>query len=185
MSSGKEALAAPAALIRSSSSRCIRPHSAYPVGLITIEPRAGPFSASSALAITSWYQRGKSTARGVSSALAIRGQGRGAAGGPFPIPLSIRTCGSPSGHTAYPLSCTLIHPVPDPANPTDHAPPPPPPSPPPTPGPAPVRLPQPRALRAVACPVRTRPRFHRSRPTQGPERLRAPLRTEFYTPAAP
>ena len=35
-------------------------------------PRTGPLSASSALAITSWYQRGKSSARGVST-LAMTG----------------------------------------------------------------------------------------------------------------
>src|SRR5690349_20409526 len=34
---------------------------------MTIVPRTGPLSASSALAITSWYQRGKSSARGVST----------------------------------------------------------------------------------------------------------------------
>ena len=40
---------------------------------MTIVPRAGPFSASSALAMTSWYQRGKSSPWGVSTgALAIR-----------------------------------------------------------------------------------------------------------------
>ena len=38
---------------------------------MTMVPRTGPLSASSALAITSWYQRGKSTARGVSTALAM------------------------------------------------------------------------------------------------------------------
>src|SRR3954454_5760875 len=40
---------------------------AYPHGRITIVPRTGPFSASSALATTSWYQRGKSVAWGVST----------------------------------------------------------------------------------------------------------------------
>src|SRR2546421_5278902 len=40
---------------------------AYPAGRITMVPRTGPLSASSALAITSWYQRGKSSARGVST----------------------------------------------------------------------------------------------------------------------
>src|SRR5687768_13655872 len=34
---------------------------------MTIVPRTGPFSASSALATTSWYQRGKSSARGVTT----------------------------------------------------------------------------------------------------------------------
>src|SRR5947207_701363 len=40
---------------------------AYPYGRMTIVPRTGPFSASSALATTSWYQRGKSSAWGVST----------------------------------------------------------------------------------------------------------------------
>src|SRR3954469_7027142 len=34
---------------------------------MTMVPRTGPLSASSAFAITSWYQRGKSSARGVST----------------------------------------------------------------------------------------------------------------------
>src|SRR5947209_18683203 len=38
---------------------------------MTIVPRAGPFSASSALATTSWYQRGKSSDRGVNTLLGI------------------------------------------------------------------------------------------------------------------
>src|SRR5438105_7191923 len=38
---------------------------------MTMVPRAGPFSASSALATTSWYQRGKSSDWGVSTLLGI------------------------------------------------------------------------------------------------------------------
>src|SRR6478609_11748031 len=38
---------------------------------MTIVPRTGPLSASSALATTSWYQRGKSTDWGVSTVLAM------------------------------------------------------------------------------------------------------------------
>ncbi len=53
MNSGKYAFWAPAALIRSSISDCIRSHSAYPYGRMTMVPRTGPFSASSALARTS------------------------------------------------------------------------------------------------------------------------------------
>ena len=45
----------------------MRSQIAYPVGRITIVPRTGPLSASSAFAMTSWYQRGKSSARGVST----------------------------------------------------------------------------------------------------------------------
>src|SRR5487761_287340 len=48
---------------------------------MTIVPRTGPFSASSARATTSWYQRGKSTARGVSAplpALGVEGPAAGA-----------------------------------------------------------------------------------------------------------
>src|SRR5829696_2718091 len=48
-------------------SACIRSQMAYAVGRITMVPRTGPLSASSALEITSWYQRGKSSARGVST----------------------------------------------------------------------------------------------------------------------
>src|SRR3954467_8926740 len=51
--------------MRSSSSRCMRSQMAYPHGRITMVPRTGPFSASSALATTSWYHRGKSVAWGV------------------------------------------------------------------------------------------------------------------------
>jgi hypothetical protein len=39
----------------------------YAQGRMTIVPRTGPFSASCALATTSWYQRGKSSAWGVST----------------------------------------------------------------------------------------------------------------------
>src|SRR4051812_2451376 len=39
----------------------------YAHGRMTIVPRTGPFSASCALATTSWYQRGKSSACGVST----------------------------------------------------------------------------------------------------------------------
>src|SRR3954454_8034598 len=43
---------------------------------MTMVPRTGPFSASSALLRTSWYQRGKSSARGVSTgALAMEPEG--------------------------------------------------------------------------------------------------------------
>src|SRR3954451_284793 len=47
--------------MRASTSACIRSQMAVPYGRMTIVPRAGPFSASSALATTSWYQRGKSS----------------------------------------------------------------------------------------------------------------------------
>ena len=67
MNSGKYAFSAPAALIRASISACMRSQMAYPVGRITIVPRTGPLSASCALAMRSWYQRGKSSARGVST----------------------------------------------------------------------------------------------------------------------
>src|SRR5260370_19961534 len=40
-------------------------------------PRAGPLSASSAWATTSWYQRGKSWARGGGRDLAMGGEARG------------------------------------------------------------------------------------------------------------
>src|SRR5579875_1942600 len=66
MNSGKYAFCAPVALIRSSRAACNRSQIAYPHGRITMVPRTGPFSASSARATTSWYQRGKSVARGVS-----------------------------------------------------------------------------------------------------------------------
>ena len=44
---------------------------------MTIVPRTGPFSASSALATTSWYQRGKSSACGVKAGFAIGLEGSG------------------------------------------------------------------------------------------------------------
>src|ERR1022692_4099584 len=49
-----------------SSSQIPKPH-----GRMTIVPRTGPFSAISAPATTSWYQRGKSSARGVSPPLSL------------------------------------------------------------------------------------------------------------------
>src|SRR5215475_15775844 len=57
-------------------SAVMRSQMAYPVGRITIVPRTGPLSVSSALAITSWYQRGKSSACGVST-LAMPQEGTG------------------------------------------------------------------------------------------------------------
>src|SRR3954454_20160504 len=45
---------------------------------MTIVPRTGPLSASSALARTSWYQRGKSASRGVRTPLMARAHGRSA-----------------------------------------------------------------------------------------------------------
>src|SRR3954452_5781906 len=71
ISSGKYAFCVPVALIRASISACIRSHSPYPYGRITMVPRTGPLSASSALAIRSWYQRGKSSDCGVSTVLAM------------------------------------------------------------------------------------------------------------------
>src|SRR4051795_8564790 len=71
MNSGKYAFWAPASLIRSSIPDWIRSQMAYPVGRITMVPRTGPLSASSALATTSWYQRGKSSDCGVSTVLAM------------------------------------------------------------------------------------------------------------------
>ncbi len=47
----------------------MRSHMAYPYGRITMVPRTGPLSASSALATTSWYQRGKFSDWGVSTGL--------------------------------------------------------------------------------------------------------------------
>src|SRR5919107_101753 len=82
ISSGKYAFWVPVSLMRASISACIRSHSPYPYGRITIVPRTGPLSASSALATTSWYQRGKSSARGVrTGALAIGGEATGGGGG--------------------------------------------------------------------------------------------------------
>src|SRR5438132_4333291 len=65
MNNGKYAFLAPQALMRASISACMRSQMAYPQGRMTMVPRTGPFSASSALATTSWYQRGKSVAWGV------------------------------------------------------------------------------------------------------------------------
>src|SRR5437899_927309 len=53
--------------MRLSTSAVISSHSAVAYWRMTIVPRTGPFSASSALATTSWYQRGKSSACGVST----------------------------------------------------------------------------------------------------------------------
>ena len=50
---------------------------------MTIVPRTGPLSASSALAMTSWYQRGKSSACGVSTVLAMRVDPRVGSCGPL------------------------------------------------------------------------------------------------------
>src|SRR5579864_4125517 len=47
--------------MRASISACIRSQMAYPYGRMTIVPRTGPFSASSAFARTSWYHCGKSS----------------------------------------------------------------------------------------------------------------------------
>ena len=65
MNSGKYAFWAPLALMRGSSSACTRSQMAYAYGRITMVPRTGPLSASSALAMTSWYHFGKSSACGV------------------------------------------------------------------------------------------------------------------------
>src|SRR5579875_3624590 len=51
--------------MRRSSSACMRSQMAHPQGRMTMVPRTGPLSASSAWVTTSWYQRGKSLARGV------------------------------------------------------------------------------------------------------------------------
>src|SRR5437764_15030400 len=67
MNSGKYAFCAPAALMRASISSTMRSQMAKPVGRITMVPRTGPLSASSALVTRSWYQRGKSSAWGVST----------------------------------------------------------------------------------------------------------------------
>src|SRR5919198_1085768 len=69
MNSGKLAFWAPVALMRRSMSACISSQMAYPHGRMTMVPRAGPFSASSARATTSWYHWGKSFPWGVSTAL--------------------------------------------------------------------------------------------------------------------
>jgi hypothetical protein len=61
--------------MRASTSACIRSQIEYPYGRITMVPRTGPLSASSAFATTSWYQRGKSSACGVR--MGARAIGRG------------------------------------------------------------------------------------------------------------
>src|SRR3954462_5071382 len=77
MKSGKYAFCTPASLIRRSMSACMRSQMAYPTGRITMVPRTGPLSASCALAIRSWYQRGKSSARSVSTRAMTRHPSRG------------------------------------------------------------------------------------------------------------
>src|SRR5438270_994319 len=53
---------------------------------MTIVPRTGPLSASSALATTSWYHRGKSSDCDVNTPLAMGGRGyRGTGEGPCPF----------------------------------------------------------------------------------------------------
>src|SRR6266542_2714971 len=69
MNSGKLTFWAPVALMRRSMSACISSQIANPHGRMTMVPRAGPFSASSARATTSWYHWGKSFPWGVSTAL--------------------------------------------------------------------------------------------------------------------
>lgn len=74
ISSGKYAFRVPVSLMRASISACIPSHSPYPYGRMTMVPRTGPLSASSALVVKSWYQRGKSSAREVrTGALAMAG----------------------------------------------------------------------------------------------------------------
>src|SRR5574341_201530 len=68
MNRGKLTFCAPVALMRRSMSACISSQIAYPHGRMTMVPRAGPFSASSARATTSWYHWGKSFPWGVSTA---------------------------------------------------------------------------------------------------------------------
>lgn len=58
ISNGKYAFSVPVSLMRASISACIRSQIPYPYGRMTMEPRTGPLSASSALLIRSWYQRG-------------------------------------------------------------------------------------------------------------------------------
>src|SRR6266542_3586704 len=60
MNSGKLTFWAPVALMRRSMSACISSQMAHPHGRMTMLPRAGPFSASSARATTSWYHWGTS-----------------------------------------------------------------------------------------------------------------------------
>src|SRR5690606_10990261 len=61
MNTGRYTFSAPAALIRTSTSACIRSQIAYAYGRMTIVPRTGPLSASAAFSRTSWYQRGLSS----------------------------------------------------------------------------------------------------------------------------
>src|SRR4029450_5472107 len=84
MNSGKSAFWTPVALIRRSMSACMSSQTAHAHGRMTMLPRAGPFSASSARATTSWYHWGKSSPWGVSTAslatmdpasLSLRGSG--------------------------------------------------------------------------------------------------------------
>src|SRR5271169_47851 len=65
MSSGKYAFWCPVALIRSSRSACSSSQIRYPYGLITMLPRTGPRSTSSARKTTSLYQAEKSSLCGV------------------------------------------------------------------------------------------------------------------------
>src|SRR5215831_2667745 len=65
MSSGKYAFWCPVALIRPSRSACSSSHIRYPYGLITMLPRTGPRSTSSARKTTSLYQAEKSSLCGV------------------------------------------------------------------------------------------------------------------------
>src|SRR4029450_1371965 len=68
MNSGKSAFWTPVALIRRSMSACMSSQMAYAHGRMTMLPRAGPVSASSARATTSWYHWGKFSPWGVSTA---------------------------------------------------------------------------------------------------------------------
>ena len=52
----------------------------YPQGRMTMVPRAGPFSAISAPAMTSWYQRGKSSSRVTIAPFAMGAQATGRCG---------------------------------------------------------------------------------------------------------
>src|SRR6516165_3661503 len=65
MSSGKYAFWCPVALIRPSRSACSSSQIRYPYGLITMLPRTGPRSTSSARKTTSLYQAEKSSLCGV------------------------------------------------------------------------------------------------------------------------
>ena len=62
MNNGKYTFTAHAALMRASISACMRSQRENPYGRMTIVPRTGPLSASSAfITTTSWYHRGKSS----------------------------------------------------------------------------------------------------------------------------